>query len=102
LTTDLLKVGEKQNDRTKGMQAMLYRYDQLHRITKSRSLTNYVSLSSGKGRGEAGFVARPTSSAYDENYTYDANGNILALKRNDEAAALAMMEWSYRGHRMEK
>jgi RHS repeat-associated protein len=59
-----------------GVQAMLYNYDQLHRIVRSRSLTFNGSA-----------VAR-TSAAYDEDYTYDANGNIITLKRMNELAAL--------------
>ncbi|HJW30772.1 MAG TPA: RHS repeat-associated core domain-containing protein, partial [Saprospiraceae bacterium] len=78
MTTDLASLGTK--DRTKGMQAMMYRYDQLHRITKGRSLTTYSATN--------GFTVRPTISAYDEDYTYDANGNILSLNRNDDAATL--------------
>ncbi len=72
MVTDLAKLGE--SDRTKGMQAMLYKYDQLHRITKSRSLTNYSEA--------GGFAARTANAAaYDETYTYDGNGNILTLDR---------------------
>src|SRR5690554_3445480 len=41
MTTDLAKIGEEQAERTKGMQAMLYKYDQLNRITSGLSLTNY-------------------------------------------------------------
>jgi RHS repeat-associated protein len=80
MTTDLAAIGTKANDRTKGMQAMLYKYDQLHRITKSRSLTSYSEGS--------GFAARGVSSGYDEDYSYDANGNIVTLKRNDELATI--------------
>ena len=41
---------------------MLYKYDQLHRITQSRSLTNYSEAS--------GFAMRNVTSAYDEDYSY--------------------------------
>lgn len=58
------------------MQAMMYKYDQLHRITKSQSLTNYSS--------QSGFAARSAgANPYDETYTYDGNGNILTLDRMD-------------------
>ncbi|HEY0770017.1 MAG TPA: hypothetical protein VGD31_06750, partial [Sphingobacteriaceae bacterium] len=67
MVTDLAKIGEINNDRTKGMQAMVYKYDQLHRITKSRSLTSYSAAN--------GFAARGANAAYDENFSYDANGN---------------------------
>jgi len=80
METDLSAIASAKADRTKGMQAMMYRYDQLHRIVKSRSLTNYSATN--------GFTVRPTTSAYDEDYSYDPNGNILTLNRNDEAATL--------------
>ena len=75
MITDLVKIGDVNHDRTKGMQAMLYQYDQLHRLVTSRSLTNYS--------GANGFATRGTTGAYDEDYTYDPNGNILTLKRRD-------------------
>lgn len=80
MITDLSKIGEINNDRKKGMQAMLYQYDQLHRILKSRSLTNYTT---------SGFAARTTTGAYDEDYAYDPNGNIMTLQRRNELNALA-------------
>ena len=77
MTTDLAKIGEINADRTKGMQAMLYQYDQLHRIVRARSLTAY-----GDGTG---FADRdPTAAPYDVDYTYDPNGNLLTLQRNDD------------------
>jgi len=88
METDLADITSAKADRTKGMQAMMYRYDQLHRIVKSRSLTSYIPLSTGEGQGEAGFAPRPTTAAYDEDYSYDPNGNILTLNRNDETATL--------------
>ncbi|HEY3402434.1 MAG TPA: RHS repeat-associated core domain-containing protein [Ohtaekwangia sp.] len=72
MVTDLAKIGGVKNDRTKGMQAMLYKYDQLHRIKKSRSLTGYSAAN--------GFAPK-ANTAYDETYTYDGNGNILTLHR---------------------
>lgn len=80
MITDLKKIGQQKAARVKGMQAMLYKYDQLHRISQSRSLTGYTT---------AGFSARTTTpAAYDEDFTYDANGNILTLKRRNDAAVL--------------
>jgi YD repeat-containing protein len=89
MVTDLAKVGEMKNDRSKGIQAMLYKYDQLHRITKSRSLTNYTQ--------GTGFASRTTTLApYDETYTYDANGNILTLNRmNGEGALMDDFNYKY-------
>src|SRR5690606_6135810 len=81
MVTDLAKIGEVNSDRTKGMQGMLYQYDQLHRIVRARTLTTY-----GEGTGLA---ARDTSAAaYDVNYTYDPNGNLLTLQRNDDQSGL--------------
>jgi len=80
METDLSAIASAKADRTKGMQGMLYRYDQLHRITKGRSLTSYNATN--------GFGIRPTTSAYDENYAYDPNGNITTLQRNNELATL--------------
>jgi len=85
MTTDLAKIGEVNASRVKGMQAMLYRYDQLHRIKKSQSLTAYTSGS--------GFATRTaTPAAYDENYSYDANGNILTLQRYDGNTPATLMD----------
>jgi RHS repeat-associated protein len=77
MITDLKKIGQQKGARAKGMQAMLYQYDQLHRIVKSRSLTNYVVGS--------GFSSRTavSNAAYDENFSYDGNGNIQTLTRRD-------------------
>ncbi|WP_339869279.1 RHS repeat-associated core domain-containing protein [uncultured Algoriphagus sp.] len=62
------------------MQAMVYKYDQLHRIVQARSLREYTTS----------FTSRTasTAKAYDATYTYDANGNLLTLQRRNAAAAL--------------
>jgi len=80
MVTDLTAIGTKNNNRAKGMQAMMYQYDQLHRLIQSRSLTNYSPGS--------GFLSRSGSMPYDENYSYDPNGNILTLARNNETGSL--------------
>ncbi|PGH40308.1 MAG: hypothetical protein CRN43_03765 [Candidatus Nephrothrix sp. EaCA] len=67
-----------------GKQAMLYKYDQLNRITKSRSLAF----------GNNAYAARSGEQKYDEDYSYDANGNILTLKRHDDKAAV-MDDFNY-------
>jgi len=91
MSTDLAKIGEVNGSRAKGMQAMLYNYDQLHRLVRSRSLVNYNASS--------GFAARAAgASAYDEDYSYDANGNILTLNRKDKAGAV-MDDFHYRYYR---
>lgn len=76
MATDLASIDAAKTNRNAGVQLMQYRYDQLHRIVRSRSLTFNGSA-----------VAR-TNAAYDEDYTYDANGNILTLVRNNEAGAV--------------
>jgi len=62
------------------MQAMVYKYDQLHRLVQARSLRAYTTS----------FTSRTASStgAYDANYTYDGNGNLLTLQRRNAAAAI--------------
>src|SRR6218665_402600 len=52
-----------------GKQAMLYKYDQLNRVTKSRSLAF----------GNGNYAARSGEQKYDEDYSYDANGNIFEV-----------------------
>lgn len=60
---------------------MLYRYDQLHRITSSRSLRGYSAVN--------GFVPRTIApAAYDEDYSHDGNGNLLTLQRRDKETSL--------------
>ncbi|MBT0813073.1 hypothetical protein KIH41_17425 [Litoribacter ruber] len=70
------------------MQAMVYNYDQLHRIVEARSLREY---------GANGYASRTsTPKAYDVDYTYDANGNLLTLQRRSEQATVQDdFEYSY-------
>ena|GEM_PF-1480826 len=86
METDLADFGNKDLDRANGMQAMVYRYDQLHRIISGKSLGSYDPAT--------GFPSRTGDGAYDENYSYDANGNILTLLRRDEKAAVKD-NWQY-------
>lgn len=59
MNTDLPGLGSNR------MQAMVYGYDQLHRIVQARSLTEY---------GSAGFEERVDAARpYDVDYSYDAN-----------------------------
>ncbi len=47
------------------MQAIVYGYDQLHRIVQARSLTEY---------GGTGYATRtPGANKYDVDYSYDEN-----------------------------
>jgi hypothetical protein len=81
MTTDLARIGDMQGNRAKGMQAMVYRYDQLNRIKRTYSLADYTPGS--------GFGSRTaTPAAYDESFTYDPNGNIQLLKRYNESGVL--------------
>jgi len=59
MNTDLPGLGA--SDR---MQAMVYGYDQLHRIVQARSLTEY---------GTTGYQSPTGSNAYDADYSYDPN-----------------------------
>jgi RHS repeat-associated protein len=78
MATDLEIIGTNQSNRNAGVQLMQYTYDQLNRIVRGRSRTYNGSL-----------VARTTTpAAYDEDYTYDANGNILTLVRRNQLAAV--------------
>ncbi|WP_143961159.1 RHS repeat domain-containing protein [Litoribacter populi] len=63
------------------MQAMIYNYDQLHRIVEARSLREY---------GANGFASRnSTPKAYDVDYSYDGN--------EDRALRIAPVEQSSSG-----
>jgi RHS repeat-associated protein len=81
MVTDLAKQGDRHSDRTKGIQAMIYKYDQLHRLTNIRGLTSFDPLT--------GFAAHGSSpTAYDEAFSYDPNGNLWTLERRDETGAV--------------
>jgi RHS repeat-associated protein len=62
-----------------------YQYDQLNRI---KSMTAYHGMSSNS------WSTGSSTTDYSNNYTYDANGNILTLNRRG-AAGLNMDELSY-------
>ncbi len=83
MTTDLKKIGQQKAARVKGMQAMVYRYDQLNRIIMSRSLTVYAAATGFATRFMGGVDA-----PYDEDFSYDANGNIKTLKRRGDTPAV--------------
>jgi hypothetical protein len=58
-----------------GMLGMAYQYDQLNRIRQARGYTNFT---------EAGWGSNSATPIYSADYTYDANGNLLTLKRSDQ------------------
>jgi RHS repeat-associated protein len=60
---------------------MAYQYDQLNRIISARNNTNYDG-------NDNKWLAVGTGTAYESNFTYDANGNLLTLNRKDEAGTL--------------
>ena len=79
--TDLPSLGGASASEGPGYQAMLYGYDQLHRLMRSESLGDY---SAG-----IGFAPRTGESAsYDTRYSYDGNGNLQSLERYDGGAEL--------------
>ncbi|UII21528.1 RHS repeat domain-containing protein [Fulvivirga ligni] len=88
MTTDLPQIGLENNDRTKGMQAMIYKYDQLNRIKNASSLSNYIDGN--------GFSARSGISPFDASYSYDANGNFNQLiRRNGQNAVRDNFQYIY-------
>ncbi|MEM6643965.1 MAG: DUF6443 domain-containing protein, partial [Bacteroidota bacterium] len=79
MNTWLRGVGAQQGSPEQGMQAMLYGYDQLNRITDAKGLTEYNSTD--------GYAAKAGPN-YDSDYSYDANGNLLTLKRQDASGRI--------------
>ncbi len=66
---------------------MLYQYDQLNRLVQAQSLRNFSE--------STGFASRGTApEAFDTQYAYDPNGNLLTLQRNNEQGNL-MDDFSY-------
>ncbi|MDW7691646.1 RHS repeat-associated core domain-containing protein [Flammeovirgaceae bacterium SG7u.111] len=79
MATDLPQLGRKEDGSTrpdKALQAMHYGYDQLNRISFARS-------SAFDGTAWANRTP-DVQKAYDSHYTYDGNGNIEQLGRNQE------------------
>ncbi|BDD05643.1 RHS repeat-associated core domain-containing protein [Aureibacter tunicatorum] len=70
MVTDLPEVGKRHENDDKSVQMMAYRYDQLNRIIASSSLQH-----TGNGQFSK------QSKAYDTEYSYDPNGNIMTLNR---------------------
>ena len=60
-------------------QLTAYQYDQLNRITQLKAYKDINMATNSWG-------AAGTDGSYQENYSYDANGNIMQLKRNGTLA----------------
>ena len=60
-------------------QLTAYQYDQLNRITQLKAYKDINMATNSWGGGT-------TDGSYQENYSYDANGNIMQLKRNGTLA----------------
>ena len=67
-------------------QLTAYRYDQLNRIEQMKAYRDINSSTNAWGTGST------YNGQYEETYTYDANGNILTLKRNGAAAVNVDMD----------
>ena len=59
-------------------QLSAYKYDQLNRIA---AMETYGELNMNSNEWNAGYIG--TNKKYNTTYTYDANGNIHTLQRND-------------------
>ncbi len=65
-----------------------YKYDQLNRIAAMNAYTGYTPASNT-------FTGLSLLTAYKEQISYDANGNILTYLRNGDAARTAMDNMTY-------
>lgn len=71
-------------------QGYAYQYDQLSRLAQMRAFRNFNQAANSFQSGGG------TPDAYAENFTYDANGNILTLSRNGAPGNLNMDDFTYR------
>ena len=63
----------------------IYRYDQLNRILQSNSYDGYEGGPKNiTGSNDWTSCASPITDMYKNEFTYDANGNILTQRRHDE------------------
>ncbi|MFY0598990.1 MAG: hypothetical protein JXR03_04925 [Cyclobacteriaceae bacterium] len=77
MNTHLSELGKAEDTPEAGMQGKLYQYDQLNRLLDAKALNTYST----------GYTARAPSEAFDSDYTYDQNGNLMTLNRLDNQAA---------------
>jgi len=73
-----------------------YSYDQLNRIVNSNIFTNELVISSNNWFG----YQNPGNEAFNTEYTYDANGNILNLHRNGKPGQEFMDDLGYKYDRV--
>jgi RHS repeat-associated protein len=67
-----------------------YKYDQLNRLTESRSFSNIDTVNNNWGNGST------YANKYFNRFTYDANGNILTQRRNDaNGGAIDSLRYHY-------
>jgi RHS repeat-associated protein len=68
-----------------------YSYDQLNRITKDELVLSNASVMTNNSWA----YASNSDHAYNTEYSYDANGNILSLKRNGKPGLTGMDDLNY-------
>jgi len=75
-----------------------YQYDQLQRIREMKVYAAVNLQTTNTFAGAALYRSSANESAYQENYTFDKNGNLLTLKRNGsgfDGTPLAMDNFTY-------
>lgn len=65
-----------------------YTYDQLNRITGMDSYIKTATANLSEPDAGYNYTSASNSSSYESNYTYDHNGNLLALQRRDGSGTL--------------
>jgi|GEM_PF-732619 len=85
---------EKKQTGTWEVQPMLnhYTYDQLNRISTTKTYTNEGLIITNNWDG----YQNPGINAYNTNFTYDANGNLLTLTRNGKPELESMDKLAYK------
>ncbi|MET0391615.1 MAG: choice-of-anchor L domain-containing protein [Chitinophagaceae bacterium] len=93
ITSMVTTIIDPDNIATPLPQLTTYKYDQLNRITKLDAYRN-INLATNS------WTSAATDNAYQERYSYDANGNIKTLARNGNLATSLEMdrfEYHYEG-----
>ncbi len=98
MITDIPDFNKNGTPGLEGTQAMIYQYDQLHRIKKARSheigSVNLFNDAAYPGNPYVG-IAWGGNNDYDTEYSYDGNGNLLNLKRNGPLSTAPMDHLTY-------